>query len=143
MGAEVWSAAIAQLGDKSGRRDARFRALCSDLFIGGNGVWRTAKRVKSANDHSIGGYSIPTNKNGTRLISRRHVLTVCWHLKQLLDASDDAALKRAEETVALDWGVPKSQLGLTATPFGSQQAFNNPFYLWNGEWEKQADALRK
>lgn len=137
FGAEVWSSAVAQLSDKSSRRKARLRALAYDFYFSSNGVNR-----RFPTQHSVGGFAIPTGKSGTRLISSRHVSNVAWHMKQLLDAKDDSALKQAYESVARDWDTSESRLGQTATTFSNHQAHNVPCSLWHGEWEKQADALK-
>ncbi len=149
MGSDVYIDAVAQLSDKAGRQRARFLALTKDWFIGilenridrSNGTGVYVK--KTPLEHTLGGYSIPTNKNGTRLIARRHVSTVAWHMKQYLKASDSSAINQAKESVARDWNVSEAKFGLTATPFSPSQGYMEPWSFWYGEWERQADALKE
>ena len=137
LGEANWSAAIAQLSNTAKRKESRFRALCLDFHLAYSARYR---RIRT--DHTLGGYSIPTDRSGTRLISSRHVATVAWHLKQLLDANDESELMQAKETVALDWGISISELGMTATPYIYNQRLAFPCHLWHGDWEKQAAALK-
>ncbi len=148
MGSDVYLDAVAQLNDKAGRQRARFLALTKDLFIGTreNRIDRSNGSVyvkKTPLEHTLGGYSIPTIKNGTRLIARRHVSTVAWHLKQYLKASDSSAMNQAKESVARDWNVSEAKFSLTATPFSPSQRYMEPWSFWYGEWERQADALKE
>ncbi len=137
LGEANWSDAIAQLSNSANRKESRFRALCLDFNLA-----YSARYSRIRSDHTLGGYSIPTDRSGTRLISSRHVATVAWHLKQLLDAKDESELKQAKETVALDWDISVSQIGMTATPYINNQRFAFPCHLWHGDWEKQAAALK-
>ena len=146
MGSDVYAGAIAQLSDKAGRQRARYWALTKDFFIGirENRIDRSVGVYvrKTPLEHTLGGYSIPTIKSGTRLITRRHVSTVAWHMKQYLQASDSSALNQAKESVARDWNVSAINYGVTATPFSPSLGYKEPWAFWYGEWERQADALR-
>lgn len=133
MGSELRDTLVAQLRDKDSRQKARLRALADDL------VWR--KFATNPEGHGLGGYEIPTKRNGTRLMAKRHVATVAWHLKQYLNASDSIAKLRAKEAIVRDWEIPMKELELTETSFVMQGWPSAPCCLWFGEWEKQADAL--
>ena len=143
FGAELQRLAETQLGDKEGRQNARYRALVVDWAASQSATQlNTNKRKKwsSAPDHTIGGFTIPTSGNGTRLISKRHVSTVAWRMKQYLMANDSAAMNQAKEALAREWNVTASEFGLTATSFSGGSTFNRPWAFWFGDWEKQADA---
>ena len=133
LGPELRAVAITQLGDKAGRQNARYRALVVD--------WAKSQATsRSTPDHTLGDYSIPTSGNGTRLISKRHVSTVAWRMKQYLKASDGEARNQAKEALAREWNVPATQFGSTATPYSMNPGSGAPWTNWFGDWEKQADA---
>ena len=145
FGAELRNAAETQLGDKAGRQDARYRALVVDWAASQSTTNSNAKKKSNSGsppDHTIGKYTIPTNRNGTRLISKRHVSTVAWRMKQYLMANDSVAINQAKEALAREWNVPVSEFGLTATTFWASTGsrVNAPWIFWFGDWEKQADA---
>ena len=151
LGPDVWAASVAQLSDKAGRKNGRYLALCCDLFMSVQQVPRryandfntTVALQEALRGPAIGRYSIPTIMSGSRLIAQRQMMVVAWHMKQLLEASDEVSMKNARERVARDWATSPSQLGLTSTPFDSVQTFSIPCSYWFGEWERQADALRE
>ena len=143
LGTELQRAAETQLGDKAGRQNARYRALVVDWAASQSITHSKAKkRSNSAPDHTLGGYAIPTSGNGTRLISKRHVSTVAWRMKQYLMANDSMAMNQAKEAVAREWNVPATEFGFTATTFSASTGsrVNAPWIFWFGDWEKQADA---
>jgi len=134
MGSELRDAVATQLRDKTSRQNARYRAL-ADEFV------KSQSYTTKAVDHAIGGFEITTEGSGTRLIAKRHVATVAWHMKQYLMASDSAARLEAKENVARDWSVSITELENTSTPFSLYYIRNPPCNLWFGEWEKQVDSL--
>ena len=143
FGTELRHAAETQLGDKAGRQDARYRALVVDWSASQSLAQAKAKKKSnSAPDHTLGDYSIPTNGNGTRLISKRHVSTVAWRMKQYLMANDSATMNQAKEALAREWNVPATEFGFTATTFSASTGsrINAPWIFWFGDWEKQANA---
>ncbi len=133
LGSELLAAAITQLGDKAGRQNARYRALVADWA-------KSQASSRSSPDHTLGGYTIPTTGSGTRLISKRHVSTVAWRMKQYLMASDVEARNQAKKALAREWNVPGSQFGWTATPYSMNSGSGAPWTNWFGDWERQADA---
>ena len=144
FGTELRRAAETQLGDKAGRQNARYRALVVDWAASQSSTKANAKKKSNSSsppDHSIGKYTIPTNGNGTRLISKRHVSTVAWRMKQYLMANDSVAMNQAKEALAREWNVPTSELSSTPTTFSTsaRSTFNAPWSFWFGDWEKQAD----
>ena len=131
MGSELRDALASQLRDKNSRQNARLRALANDL------VWKNHE----FKGHELGRFEIPTKRNGTRLMAKRHVATVAWHLKQYLNASDSIAKLRAKEAIAQDWELPMKEQERTETLFETYGWLSAPCRLWFGEWEKQADSL--
>ncbi len=134
---ENWLAVTSHLSDKAERRKSRFQALCMDLSRSG-----TAHRGGTGHVLFLGKYQLFTSSSGTRLMSERRVTMAVWHLKKLLFASDDPEFEQWLREVAKDWPPFGSQFQQTATPFSANQGLAVPHALWNGEWEKQADALK-
>jgi len=96
---------------------------------------------RSTPDHTLGGYSIPTNGNGTRLISKRHVSTVAWRMKQYLMANELTVRSQAKEALAREWNEPISLFGSKSTPYSMNPGNGAPWTHWFGDWERQADAF--
>ncbi len=134
LGPELRAMAMAQLGDAAGRQYARYRALVADLV-------KSQVSSRSTPDHTLGGYSIPTNGNGTRLISKRHVSTVAWRMKQYLMANELTVRSQAKEALAREWNEPISLFGSKSTPYSMNPGNGAPWTHWFGDWEKQADAF--
>ena len=134
LGPELHATAMTQLGDTSARQYARYRALVADWA-------RNQASSRFTPEHTLGGYSIPTSGNGTRLISRRHVSTVAWRMKQYLMANDVATKNQAKEALAREWNKPLFEFGSTSTPYSMNPGNDAPWTHWFGDWEKQADAF--
>ncbi|HUP78134.1 MAG TPA: ABC-2 transporter permease [Pirellula sp.] len=142
FGAEMRNAAELQLGDKAGRQNARYRALVIDWVASQNPSQLFKNRKKNWSltpEHTLGGYSIPTSGNGTRLISKRHVSTVAWRMKQYLMANDIEAMNKAKDALAREWNMTTSEFGLTASTLSIPTTVRRPWTFWFGDWEKQAD----
>ncbi len=143
FGEELRQSAETQLGDKTGRQNARYRSLVIDWAASQSMTQLNVNKKKkwsSAPDHTIGGYTIPTNGNGTRLISKRHVSTVAWRMKQYLMANDSVAINQAKEELAREWKVTDSDFGMTANGLSMGSGFSRPWSFWFGDWEKKANA---
>jgi len=138
MGAELRDAVVTQLRDKAGRQKARYRALAEDFV---KSQFKSQSNATKAVEHALGGFEITKEGNGTRLMVKRQIATVVWHMAQYLMAGDSAARLPAKEKVARDWGVSMKELQDTSTTFSLNNVKNSPGSLWFGEWEQQADSL--
>ena len=142
MDPEVRLAAVSQLTNKSVRNKARYRALVVDWGRTQADISGRLRTVSVVRAHTLGGFEIPTDRSGTRLISSRHVSTVAWHMKQYLNATDEQAKMQARRVLAQDWNLSEMNSNITRTPsiFRSRQVV--PWTYWHADWEQQADALR-
>ncbi len=141
MGKEIHTAAVSQLANKSSRNNARFRALVSDWGKTQSDISGRPRTV-SVPAHTLGGFAIPIDQNGTRLIAGRHVSTVAWHMKQYLNASDDQARMQARKVLARDWNLRETDPEITRTPSVFGGGRGRPWTYWFADWEKQADAMK-
>ena len=141
MDSETRLAAVSQLTNKSVRNKARYRALVVDWGRTQADISGRLRTV-SVRAHTLGGFEIPTDRSGTRLISSRHVSTVAWHMKQYLNATDEQAKMQARRVLAQDWNLSEMNPNITRTPSIFRGGQVVPWTYWHADWEQQADALK-